>query len=109
MKTRPMKKDFKVGDYVGWNSEAGHVRGTIKRSEEHTSELQSLRHLACRLLLAKKTEKTFLTPRTASAPTNPSTATSLTRSWLRPSPLSFFFRPSPPTPCSPSFPSTPPS
>jgi len=31
MKTRPMKKDFKVGDYVGWNSEAGHVRGTIKK------------------------------------------------------------------------------
>ena len=26
-----MKKDFKVGDYVGWNSEAGHVRGTIKK------------------------------------------------------------------------------
>src|ERR1035441_9161920 len=25
-----------------------------KRSEEHTSELQSLRHLVCRLLLAKK-------------------------------------------------------
>src|SRR5205814_9908540 len=30
--------------------------GTIaaKRSEEHTSELQSLRHLVCRLLLEKK-------------------------------------------------------
>lgn len=26
-----MKKSFKVGDHVGWNSEAGHVRGTIKR------------------------------------------------------------------------------
>ena len=26
-----MKKDFKVGDHVGWNSEAGHVRGTIKK------------------------------------------------------------------------------
>src|SRR5258705_12804942 len=26
----------------------------IKRSEEHTSELQSLRHLVCRLLLEKK-------------------------------------------------------
>ena len=31
MKTRPMKQDFKVGDYVGWNSEAGLVRGTIKK------------------------------------------------------------------------------
>src|SRR5262245_63325483 len=27
------------------------------RSEEHTSELQSLRHLVCRLLLEKKTER----------------------------------------------------
>src|SRR5205814_10465300 len=27
---------------------------TSKRSEEHTSELQSLRHLVCRLLLEKK-------------------------------------------------------
>ena len=26
-----MKTNFKVGDYVGWNSEAGHVRGTIKK------------------------------------------------------------------------------
>src|SRR5437899_7999304 len=29
-----------------------------KRSEEHTSELQSLRHLVCRLLLEKKKHKT---------------------------------------------------
>src|ERR1039458_8541388 len=29
-------------------------RHTIARSEEHTSELQSLRHLVCRLLLEKK-------------------------------------------------------
>src|ERR1039458_8828088 len=35
------------------------------RSEEHTSELQSLRHLVCRLLLEKKTqtEKQFGYPR----------------------------------------------
>ena len=27
-----LKKDaFKVGDHVEWNSEAGHVRGTIKK------------------------------------------------------------------------------
>src|SRR5262245_65025367 len=31
--------------------------GTIPRSEEHTSELQSLRHLVCRLLLEKKKKK----------------------------------------------------
>src|SRR5262245_62815636 len=30
----------------------GHLSGL--RSEEHTSELQSLRHLVCRLLLEKK-------------------------------------------------------
>src|SRR5437899_9659229 len=28
-----------------------------RRSEEHTSELQSLRHLVCRLLLEKKNQK----------------------------------------------------
>jgi len=26
-----MAREFKVGDHVGWNSEAGHVRGTIKK------------------------------------------------------------------------------
>src|SRR5438045_7130513 len=31
------------------------------RSEEHTSELQSLRHLVCRLLLEKKKENTYAT------------------------------------------------
>src|SRR5258705_3181664 len=43
----------------------GHSRGWIPaecleqkmRSEEHTSELQSLRHLVCRLLLEKKKKK----------------------------------------------------
>src|SRR5258708_13323098 len=35
---------------------AAHVDGeeTVKRSEEHTSELQSPDHLVCRLLLEKK-------------------------------------------------------
>src|SRR5947199_6054676 len=31
-----------------------HSKTLSKRSEEHTSELQSLRHLVCRLLLEKK-------------------------------------------------------
>src|SRR5258705_4894238 len=31
------------------------------RSEEHTSELQSLRHLVCRLLLEKKKNRTEMT------------------------------------------------
>src|SRR5471030_3460438 len=34
--------------------EFGRVRAGRGRSEEHTSELQSLRHLVCRLLLEKK-------------------------------------------------------
>src|SRR5262245_64209014 len=36
------------------------VQGSMdldKRSEEHTSELQSLRHLVCRLLLEKKNRR----------------------------------------------------
>src|SRR5258705_8432971 len=33
-------------------------RPPAARSEEHTSELQSLRHLVCRLLLEKKKNKT---------------------------------------------------
>src|SRR5262245_65054406 len=36
---------------VGGHRHPHHVR---VRSEEHTSELQSLRHLVCRLLLEKK-------------------------------------------------------
>src|SRR5437899_3472350 len=32
-------------------------RIAVERSEEHTSELQSLRHLVCRLLLEKKKQK----------------------------------------------------
>src|SRR5262245_64744706 len=33
------------------------------RSEEHTSELQSLRHLVCRLLLEKKKKKKIINKR----------------------------------------------
>src|SRR5262245_24490645 len=35
----------------------GRFGKTFMRSEEHTSELQSLRHLVCRLLLEKKNNK----------------------------------------------------
>src|SRR5438045_6892213 len=42
----------------------GCLRYGGHRSEEHTSELQSLRHLVCRLLLEKKKTKTC-EPRTA--------------------------------------------
>src|SRR5262245_64369093 len=52
-------------------AERARARASEGRSEEHTSELQSLRHLVCRLLLEKKitaihcagpTGKQFLEP-----------------------------------------------
>src|SRR5438045_6460164 len=39
-------------------SHYSRFRRSFPRSEEHTSELQSLRHLVCRLLLEKKKEHT---------------------------------------------------
>src|SRR5687768_18088805 len=36
----------------------GAKRGKLRRSEEHTSELQSRLHLVCRLLLEKKKKNT---------------------------------------------------
>src|SRR5205823_12781762 len=36
------------------NQQCGHATGHHSRSEEHTSELQSLAYLVCRLLLEKK-------------------------------------------------------
>src|SRR5438045_8189921 len=41
----------------GGRAERACDRKTECRSEEHTSELQSLRHLVCRLLLEKKKKK----------------------------------------------------
>src|SRR5437899_8883812 len=43
-------------------SESGLHQKASERSEEHTSELQSLRHLVCRLLLEKKKKKTSTLP-----------------------------------------------
>src|SRR3712207_6943836 len=39
-----------------------HRRGEGRRSEEHTSELQSRQYLVCRLLLEKKNTSTFSHP-----------------------------------------------
>ena len=36
-----MKKDFQIGDHVGWNSEAGRVRGTIKKKITSISRFKS--------------------------------------------------------------------
>src|SRR2546429_1058478 len=42
-----------------WEMSSGQVRRTVvaRRSEEHTSELQSRLHLVCRLLLEKNTPR----------------------------------------------------
>src|SRR5438045_5415957 len=42
------------GNPGGVVEHAYRAQGFHQRSEEHTSELQSLRHLVCRLLLEKK-------------------------------------------------------
>src|ERR1039458_1601801 len=55
---RPGSKDARVRSSSMVLPEPGElIRFTHQvRSEEHTSELQSLRHLVCRLLLEKKRE-----------------------------------------------------
>src|SRR5437016_8643826 len=45
-----------IRERLGAIAEAG-VAGAVARSEEHTSELQSLTNLVCRLLLEKKKKK----------------------------------------------------
>src|ERR1035441_10919054 len=44
----------------------GFSKMSLLRSEEHTSELQSLRHLVCRLLLEKKKKHRILISDTSS-------------------------------------------
>src|SRR5438045_9428220 len=47
-----------VGIACNTEGSQAHAGGpNCQRSEEHTSELQSLRHLVCRLLLEKKKKK----------------------------------------------------
>src|SRR5438045_4715881 len=54
---RSLNNELRSHILVGMSVE--EVRQELDRSEEHTSELQSLRHLVCRLLLEKKkTNKT---------------------------------------------------
>src|SRR2546425_1858643 len=46
-----VKKGLKICSVI-----SGGIPGPVSRSEEHTSELQSLAYLVCRLLLEKKKE-----------------------------------------------------
>src|SRR5687768_17850177 len=47
-------KDFVDATRATISRSRGVARGSARRSEEHTSELQSRLHLVCRLLLEKK-------------------------------------------------------
>src|SRR2546423_9593797 len=47
------------GDLPGGRSNGRAEHGTASRSEEHTSELQSLAYLVCRLLLEKKKKNRY--------------------------------------------------
>src|SRR5437899_8156509 len=49
---------FLVSIYYSFTNLKDRTQSLIPRSEEHTSELQSLRHLVCRLLLEKKKPQT---------------------------------------------------
>src|SRR5436853_3152926 len=53
---RPFERDLLVEDHADEQGQRvlGEELVGLSRSEEHTSELQSLRHLVCRLLLEKK-------------------------------------------------------
>src|SRR2546429_1592451 len=63
------RREFPAGDSMvraGWRAEAARTCDglralpatlQVRRSEEHTSELQSRLHLVCRLLLEKKKKK----------------------------------------------------
>src|SRR2546422_7387722 len=56
-----MQKEFEEALGRGWdnpNRKYGTRMPKKKRSEEHTSELQSRLHLVCRLLLEKKKKNT---------------------------------------------------
>src|SRR5437899_8603362 len=54
---RCSRADLLTNSKVRSNSKCSRTRWSFRRSEEHTSELQSLRHLVCRLLLEKKKKK----------------------------------------------------
>src|SRR2546423_5248957 len=51
-----------VSTFVAWIFAPATRRPFGSRSEEHTSELQSLAYLVCRLLLEKKKKRNFTRP-----------------------------------------------
>src|SRR5687768_17858906 len=70
---------------------APHDRGeTFRRSEEHTSELQSRLHLVCRLLLEKKKTAVSVRPAVRQDRDRRSSLRALSPSSLRPDQLQLF-------------------
>src|SRR5215472_9277626 len=58
-RTEPLTQNLDTPKLLGpWHDAVLQAPGG-RRSEEHTSELQSLRHLVCRLLLEKKKRKNY--------------------------------------------------
>src|SRR2546425_8210193 len=57
-----------TGDELRLGDKAVGRLGTVARSEEHTSELQSLAYLVCRLLLEKKKQHPDSCPRRKPVP-----------------------------------------
>src|SRR5205814_3413296 len=55
-----VRQTYELGSKTLLDYIAEQRQDLLWRSEEHTSELQSLRHLVCRLLLEKK--KTYISP-----------------------------------------------
>src|SRR3989442_10796316 len=73
---RPARRDVASGPHktrgylAGLEKRAGSgLVFTLRRSEEHTSELQSRPHLVCRLLLEKKKKTTQTHKHTETPPT----------------------------------------
>src|ERR1035441_7539458 len=86
--------------------------GGARRSEEHTSELQSLRHLVCRLLREKMMVKPNTMPYSWTSTCRESEASGRAATYARSGPSwgsSFFFCATARTTRSPLFPHPPPS
>src|SRR5258706_14970710 len=65
----PLFRSHRCASTFTWSPSAMMADGDhVKRSEEHTSELQSLTNLVCRLLLEKKKRRTNCDPATANRP-----------------------------------------
>src|SRR5690625_6377983 len=55
-----LPKDWRGYDQVDHSAIEDDLVMAVRRSEEHTSELQSRGHLVCRLLLEKKNNNTLI-------------------------------------------------